>query len=278
MNDTIDRRKHYILMLDTETANTLVEIIDAIVDDEGNEVQPAKKRMDMSNVLIYDCGFAVIDTHGGLYETRSYVNKEIFYGERDLMQSAYYGWKIPRYEEDIAAGRRKVASWYEIRQEILDLLQKYNIHEVCAHNARFDHGALNITERYLTASKYRYFFPFGSVEFWDTLKMAKDVLPNMPSYMAFCVDYGYMVNESRPKLTAEIIYQYITGNTEFEESHTGLEDVLIEAEILWYLFRQKKPMRKLLFENSKEFPENTPFQRAMLASLKQQPTINGVWA
>lgn len=275
--NTIDRRKHYILMLDTETANTIVEILEAVFDDEGKEIQPAKKNMDMSNVLVYDIGWAVIDTSGGLYETASYVNRQVFCDERDLMRTAYYGWKIPRYVEDLRAGRRKMADWWEIRQTLLDTLKRYDIHEVCAHNAFFDNNALNVTQRYLTASKYRYFFPFGSIEFWDTLKMAKDVLPNMPSYIFFCQENGYMVNETRPRLTAEIIYQYITGNIDFEESHTGLEDVMIEAEILWYLFRQHKPMRKLLFENKREWPESTDFQIAMLKSLKDNPTISGRW-
>lgn len=274
----IDRRKHYVLMLDSETANTIVEIIEAITNENGEVVTPAKKNMDMSNVLIYDLGWAIIDTHGGLYETRSYINRQVFEDEADLMQSAYYANKIPRYMEDIAMGRRKVANWYEIRQALLEDLERYGISEACAHNAFFDHNALNVTQRYLTASKYRYFFPFGSVVFWDTLKMAKDVLPAMPSYMAFCKEHGYMVNETRPRLTAEVIYRFITDNVDFEESHTGLEDVLIEAEILWYLFRQHKPMRKLLFENPRELPENTPFQMAMLKSIKDNPTINGVWA
>lgn len=270
---TIDHRKHYILMLDTETANTLVEIIDAVLDEEGNIIQPAKKTMDMSNVLVYDCGWAVIDTHGGIYETASFVNREIFNDERDLMRTAYYGWKIPRYVEDLRAGRRKMASWWEIRQAMLDTIQRYGIKEVCAHNARFDHNAMNITQRYLTASKYRYFFPFGSVEFWDTMKMAQDTICCMPTYKAFCAEHGYTLPNGAPRKTAEILYRFISGDTDFEESHTGLEDVLIEAQILWHCFRQHKPMRKLLFENKREFPESTPFQRALMASLKQHPTI-----
>lgn len=275
--EKIDRRKHYVLMLDTETANTLVEIIDAIVGEDGKIITPAKKKMDMSNVLVYDCGFAVIDTHGGVYETASYVNREIFCDERDLMRTAYYGWKIPKYVEDLRAGRRKMANWYEIRQAILDVLEKYGITEVAAHNARFDHNALNITERYITASKYRYFFPFGSIEFWDTMKMAQDVIVPMPSYVKFCEENGYMVRPGKPRVTAEVLYRFISGNTEFEESHTGLEDVLIEAQILWYCYRQHKPMRKLLFENKKEWPENTPFQISLMRSLKEQPCLRGVW-
>lgn len=274
----IDRRKHYILMLDTETANTLVEVLEAIVGENGEIIQPEKRNMDMSNVLVYDIGWAVIDTHGGIYETASYVNRQIFCDERDLMRTAYYGWKIPRYVEDLRAGRRKMADWWEIRQALLETLEKYGITEVCAHNAFFDHNAVNITQRYLTASKYRYFFPFGSVEFWDTWKMAKDVIVPMPTYVAFCEEHGYMVRPGKPRATAETLYRFISGIEDFEESHTGLEDVLIEAEILWYCFRQHKPMRKLLFENPKEFPQATPFQMAMLHSIKENPTINGVWA
>jgi hypothetical protein len=35
----------------------------------------------------------------------------------------------------------------------------------------------------------------------------------------------------RPRLTAEVLYRYITGDNSFIESHTGLEDVTIEKEI-----------------------------------------------
>ena len=276
--ETIDRRKHYVLMLDTETANTIEEVIAAVVGEDGTIIEPEKKKMDMSNVLVYDIGWAVVDVHGGLYETASYVNREIFNDERDLMRSAYYGWKIPRYVEDLRAGRRKMASWWEIREALLDVLQQYGITEIVAHNARFDHNAINTTQRYLTASKYRYFFPFRSVVFWDTMKMADDVIVPMPSYIAFCEENGYIVRPGKPRKTAEILYRFISGDNEFEESHTGLEDVMIEAQILWYCFRQHKPMRKLLFENPKEWPQATPFQMAMLHNIKENPTINGRWA
>ena len=253
----IDRRKHYVLMLDTETANT-------IQTDEG---------LDMSNVLVYDCGYAVVDTHGGLYETGSFVNRDIFNGERDLMRSAYYGYKIPRYIYDLRAGTRKMLDWWEIRAKILDVIRRWGIKEVCAHNARFDHNAVNVTQRFLTGSKYRFFFPFGEIEFWDTMKMAQDVICKMPTYKEFCTKHGFVRTDGQPRKTAEVLYRFISGNVDFKESHTGLEDVLIEAEIMWYCFRQHKPMRKLLFENSKSWATPTDFQRALAVSMKQKPTI-----
>ena len=112
----IDKRKHYVLVLDTETANTITEIIPAELDENGEVISPEKTNLDMSNVLMYDCGWAVVDTKGNIYETASYVNRDIFVYERELMQSAYYAHKIPRYEAELAEGLRTMASTFEIRQ------------------------------------------------------------------------------------------------------------------------------------------------------------------
>ena len=127
-------------------------------------------------------------------------------------------------------------------------MKKYNTNTVCAHNARFDNGATNNTQRWLTKSKYRYFLPYGT-EVWDTMKMAVDVVAKTPSYKRFCEMNGYMTNHKtpRPQVKAEVIYKYITGNNDFVESHTGLEDVLIETEILAYCFRKHKKMNKKLW-------------------------------
>ena len=231
----IDHRHIYGIMLDTETANTLVE----------------NGKMDMTSVLPYDIGFAVIDTYGRIYETYSFINSDIFYHEKELMQSAYYAKKISLYLADIESGNRIVANTYEIRKIIVDKCKEYDCQFWCAHNARFDLTACNNIIRWTTKSKYRYFFPYG-VEPWDTLKMARDVLSKMPTYIKFCEENKYMTKHAKPQpqYTAEVIYRYITKDQEFKESHTGLEDVLIEIEILKYCKKQHKKMRKQLFNNS----------------------------
>ena len=81
------------------------------------------------------------------------------------------------------------------------------------------------------------------------MKMAVEVVATMPTYKRFCEENGYMTKHKtpRPQVKAEIIFRYITGNYDFEESHTGLEDVLIEKEILAYCFRKHKKMNKKLW-------------------------------
>ena len=251
--EQIDFRHHYVLVVDTETANTLV-------DENGN--------LDMSNVLMYDCGWAVVDTMGGVYVERSYVNRDIFCEERELMQSAYYAKKIPQYVAEIQAGKRIMSNTYEIRQQMLADMAEYHITEVVAHNARFDLNALNVILRYTTKSKFRYWFPYGT-EIWDTMKMARDVIHPMPSYRKFCEEFDLKTKNGRLSTTAESLYKFLLNDPYFEEQHTGLEDVQIEREIMFYCFRQHKPMRKLLYDNPlPQTPPPTDLQKKIMQIVK----------
>jgi len=231
----MDKRHIYGIMLDTETANT----------------QNINGKVMMEDVLPYDIGFAIIDSKGRVYETYSFVNSDIFIKEADLMISAYYSEKLPQYYNGLLNGTKQLANTYEIRKLICDKIQEYNCKFVCAHNARFDYRACNNIQRWSTKSKYRYFFPYN-IEFWDTLKMAHDVIAPMPTYIKFCESHNYITPTGKPKLTAEVLYRFITKDNDFVENHTGLEDVLIEVEILRYCVNRHKKMRKNLFEKSKK--------------------------
>lgn len=228
----IDKRINYKIVLDCETAPC---------DKELDEVTPI-------NMLTYDLGWVVTDKRGNVYKKRSFVITDIFLDEKELMKSAYYAHKIPQYWEDIKSGERALKSFYNVRKILLEDIKTYGITEVYAHNMRFDYGSLNNTERWLTKSKYRYFFP-REVEICDTLKLARQLIATMPTYQRFCAENGYMTKHKNPKprLTAEIIYRFISGNREFEEEHKGLEDCMIEKEILAYCYRKHKPMNARLW-------------------------------
>ena len=197
--------KEFFIVLDTETTNS--------IDDP----------------LAYDVGFAVVNDEGRVFEAYSFVVAEVFLDE-ELMESAYFKEKIPMYWEDIKAGRRTLAKLSTISRTLAHIMKKYDTNIICAHNARFDYRSTNTTQRFLTSSKYRYFFPYG-VEIWDTLKMARKAFDNS-QYDEFCYNNNYITKNGRKRYTAEILYRFITDNIDFEESHTGLEDVLIEKEIL----------------------------------------------
>lgn len=225
----IDKRKKYFMVLDTETCP---------IDREFEGV-------DAKNMLAYDIGYCIVDKKGNVYRQGSYIISEIFFGEfYTKLQSAYYANKIPNYMKDIANGSRVVKTWSQISYILRQVISEFNITTVVAHNARFDYGVLKNTKDYLNAYSM---LPY--IEWYDSLKMARSVIGKMPTYKRFCENNGFITKTGQCQFTAEVVYRFITKDLEFKESHTGLEDTLIEKEILAYCFKQHKKMDKLLFGN-----------------------------
>lgn len=220
MNKIIKRiRKHFYLVLDIETANH------------------------SDDALAYDVGIAIIDRFGNVYTKFSFVCYDIFELEKELMTSAYYARKIPEYYEGIESGERVVATLYEIRKVIHDLCKEYDVKAIMAYNAYFDMTGLNRTQRYVTKSKYRYFFPYG-IPVHCIWHMACQTICSQKKYYNFCIENGFVSNSGNIKTSAECVYAFLTNNPDFEEEHKGLEDVLIEAEIFAECVRKHKAMNR----------------------------------
>lgn len=216
--------KTYILPIDSETCN----------------IAPCDK-VTPGNNLTYDIGFQLVaPSDGEIVVKRSYIVREIFFGEVERMKSAYYADKLPRYYKDIAEGKRVIKSFFDIMNEIADLCKRYNVTAIVAHNARFDVDALNTTARWLTGLDFVHALP--NVEIWDSMKMWNACKPK--AYTEWCEGNGYKTNHKPPRdrLTAEIIYRFITGNADFIESHTALEDVEIETEIIMACYKSHKAL------------------------------------
>lgn len=211
-------KKHLYLVVDIETAN--------FVDD----------------ALAYDVGLAIADRQGQVYEKHSFVCSEIF-NDKTLMTSAYYAKKIPEYEKDLNEGTRTIATLYEIRKTVFDLYDKYHYKAVLAYNAYFDNSGLNRTQRYLTKSKYRWFFPYG-VPIHCIWHMACQVICSQKKYYNFCVANGYVSGKGNISTSAETVYRFLTSDPNFKEEHKGLEDVLIETAIFAKCVAKKKKMNR----------------------------------
>ena len=220
VNDKLIRRKLF-LIVDTETFNGFEEPI------------------------VYDIGFAVIDRTGKVYAQYSFVVHDTFIGMAEQAATAYYANKFPQCHADIREGKRRLMTWEQIIHIVNAVLDKWDISDIVAHNANFDCKATNHTSRLL---HYNSFFK-RHVEWWDTLQMANDTICKQKSYIRFCQENGYMTRHQtpRPQMKAEVIYRYISGNNAFVESHTGLEDCMIEKEIFSRCCRQHKPMKHTFY-------------------------------
>lgn len=213
--------KTVVMMLDTETTN------------------------DIECPICYDVGYQIFTLGDGVLCEKSFVNADIFL-DKEMMENAYFADKIPQYWDEITEGKRQLRKWYNIRKELREDCQKYGVEIICAHNARFDYLSLHTTQRYITTSKYRWVLPYG-IKWYDTLKMSREVLGNCDEYKSFCDTHGYRTKNGQLRMTAEIIYQFLTGNTDFVEAHTGLEDVKIEREIFKYCVSQNPEINGMLW-------------------------------
>ena len=211
----MSRTKEMYLVIDTETCNTIE--------------QP----------LPYDVGYAICDRYGNIVLEKSFVVAETFLDMPEAMQSAYYAEKIPRYWEDIKNGTRIVKSIWNIRRELHSDMKTYDVKWVGAYNMGFDKRALNNVMRYTTKSFCRWFFPFGT-KFFCIWHMACQTLMNSRNYIRFAKENGLESEKGNILTSAESCYRYLKNMIDFSESHTGLEDVKIEIEIMAKCFATHK--------------------------------------
>lgn len=220
--EKIDRRIAYYMAIDTETANCI------------------------DYPLAYDLGIAICDRYGRIYETKSLVIYDVYCGEKDLMRTAYYAEKLPKYENALKSGNRKMVTLFTAKRILHDLAKKYNVKAIMAHNAPFDNKALNTTLRYITKSKMRFFLPYG-IPLYDTMRMAKDTICKQKTFIRFVDKHNLRTPTGRIPSNANVLYKYISGNPLFEEEHQGLDDVLIEIQIFAKCMAQHKRMRKMAY-------------------------------
>jgi hypothetical protein len=214
----MDREK--ILFLDTETLGNL----------DADETP-----------LVYDFGFKIIDRAGLVYESGSFIIYDTFVLMRQEMKSAYYANKIPQYIENLRAGGSKMIDFIELFMKIRGFIKQYHIKKVAAYNMAFDRGALDNTLRYLTKSKYRYFFPRG-IKYCCIWHMATQVLLNRPTYLKMALKEKWYSEKGNVSTNAEKCFAYLTKNSIYQEEHKGLDDVEIEIEIFLACLKQHKKM------------------------------------
>ena len=203
-----------------------------VLDGETCNTPKVNGQLDVKNGQVYDLGGVVIDEYGDEKMRFSVVNKDVFYGMPAQMNEAFYSDKIPKYIEDINNNKRIVLDTWKIRRLVHDICKIYNVQAIVAHNAYFDVQTLNATLRYQTKSFKRYFLPYN-IPVIDSLKVARKVYGKNEDYINFCQNNNYMTNNKvpRPRLTAEVLWKYISTDNEFIESHTGFEDAEIESKI-----------------------------------------------
>lgn len=204
---TLRLNKFFILLVDVETANDTID------------------------PLVYNIGGVLMDIFGNIYESFSFIIRDVFCDERELMKVAYYGDKIPEYIQEIQQNKSQMIDFMQAWNYIRRIMKKYDCTTVAAYNCNFDRNALNTTLRYLSKSKHRWFFPYGT-DFICIWNMACDSICQTSEYKTFAeTNYLFSNRGKNYRATAESVYAFLTNNSQFKEEHKGYDDVKIEREI-----------------------------------------------
>lgn len=221
-----DKRKKYILVIDVESTTP---------NGKREEMQQGKN-------LVYDIGFSITDKKGNIYVCGSFLIDEIW-NDENLMNSAYYAEKIPRYEQGLQNGEHVILPFTVARDYIRKLVDEFEVTQLSAYNLKFDIGALNYTSFILLNNFNACFFTFTqrkNLEKVDIWTLACKTLFIQKGFPSFCFDNGFISDAGNYKTNAEVAYAYLTRNASFEEEHTGLADVMIEIEIMKNAYKQNK--------------------------------------
>lgn len=215
----IDKRRKYIALFDVETAGK-------------------------NNQYVYDVGMVITDKQGTIYSKHSYIIKEVF-SNIELMNTAYYRRKIPIYQIEIAKGFHEIIEFADARKRILMDMEKYGVSQISAYNLAFDIRALTSTTQLLQGKKNFLISQFKKVELLDIWSLACETIFQQKTFHHKAIAQRWINLETgNVKTSAETAYRYITNNPNFYEEHTGLADALIEAKIMAYCYKQKKPYSK----------------------------------
>lgn len=212
----IDKRKKYIMVVDTETANNI------------------------EYPVVYDLGIAITDKTGKIYESYSFVISDV-YDIPGLMETAYYKEKIATdYKPGLASGKYHKVSFSYALDKMMELSQKYDIKQFSAYNVNFDLRALNNTAwTYLG-----YELDFSSYDIVCIQELAASTLMTQKGYARFCQEHSLLTDKGWLSQKAENVYRYLLNCPTYVEEHTGLADVQIEVAIMARAYRQKKKVIK----------------------------------
>lgn len=240
----IDKRKKHFIVLDTETTATCTP-----------EENMTRKVMEK---LVYDIGYT-ITTKKEMILSRNFLVKEIYENE-ELMNNAYFISKKPIYEKMIQNKTVEKKPFAEIIKILQKDIKDFNIQVFSAYNVAFDIDALMQTTNFIFPNMYKMIFKKtksnkyapNSEKFCNTYIFRKELeiidlwtlsCQTLCSQKTFQTFYLQETKRGNIKSNAELVYNYITDQENFEEEHTALSDSIIETEILHRIMRIHKKIK-----------------------------------
>lgn len=161
------------------------------------------------NIFAYSIGFMVVDRYNNIYDSYEFLIQEIIQD---------YKISLDKYSNKPVI----IASIKSIKQLLLELIEDYDIKAIIAHNAPHDKTALNNT--------------LSGLDIIPWLCTYRTALKTICRYKT----YPYKTKTGLPSATAQDLYRYISGEDNFIQTHTALDDCMVCYAIYLKEYRSHK--------------------------------------
>lgn len=175
----------------------------------------------------YNIGYVIIDTddHWKVLLKKSYVVEQIWHNLA-LFSTAYYAEKRNIYVNEMRTRKTIMNKFGYICQQMIRDFKKYEVEKGFAYNSSFDEKVFEFNCDWFKCNN-----PFDNIPISDIRGFVHYFVVN-DSYKEYCEEYKLFTETGNYSTTAETVYKYLCDDDSFIESHTALEDSIIESKIL----------------------------------------------
>ncbi len=184
----------------------------------------------LNKPFTYNIGYIIYDTDTEtILQEREYVVEQVWHNPM-LFCTAYYADKRSIYVSDMRSRKIKMEKFGYITQRMCRDFEQFEVERAFAYNSDFDERVFDFN-----CDWFKCINPFDNVPISDIRGFAHHFIVDK-YYKSFCDSNGYYTDSGNYSTTAEVMYRYLTYNTDFVESHTALSDSHIELVILQQAF------------------------------------------
>jgi hypothetical protein len=176
----------------------------------------------------YNVGYQIVDAESEkVLVARDYVVEQVWHN-LPLFSSAYYADKRPIYVARMRSRQVIMDKFGYICRQMARDIRNYNVEHAYAYNSSFDEKVFNFN-----CDWYKCNNPFDTIQIHDIRGYAHHFICD-DDYRAYCEENDLYTESGNYSSTAEAVYRFISGDDDFNEEHTALNDSIIETFILMH--------------------------------------------
>mgnify|MGYP000570869001 CR=1 FL=1 len=180
----------------------------------------------------YDIGYIIASLNEeGFYtaiEKKQFIIDQV-YNNKMLFETSYYANKRPKYVALLKGRKARLKKMGHALMILRNDIQKHEVDIWGAYNSPFDDKVMRFN-----SNVFNLVNPVEHLPRFDIMNVANEFIHQTQEFQDFCKENKFVNESGLLQTNAEITFRFISGQKEFIEEHTGLQDCEIELDILNY--------------------------------------------